>query len=65
MNYEQSMRELEQIVSLIENDELDLDKLTEQLRRAKTLIRQCKDRLTKTDEEVKRLLEEDTNGDEV
>ena len=56
MKYEQAVRELEQIVERMENDELDIDQLSEQLKRAKTLVKLCKDKLTKTDEEIKKLL---------
>ena len=33
MKYEQAVRELEQIVERMENDELDIDQLSEQLKR--------------------------------
>ena len=56
MKYEQAVRELEEIVERMENDELDIDQLSEQLKRAKTLVKLCKDKLTKTDEEIKKLL---------
>ena len=59
MKYEQAVRELEQIVERMENDELDIDQLSEQLKRAKTLVKLCKDKLTKTDEEIRKLLSED------
>ena len=59
MKYEQAVRELEQIVERMENDELDIDQFSEQLKRAKTLVKLCKDKLTKTDEEIKKLLSED------
>ena len=52
MKYEQAVRELEEIVERMENDELDIDQLSEQLKRAKTLVKLCKDKLTKTDEEI-------------
>lgn len=57
MKYEEAMRELETIVRKMENDELDIDTLTEQLKRAQQLIKLCKDKLTKTDEEIKKILE--------
>ncbi len=57
--YEKAMSELEAIVNKMERDELDIDSLCEQLKRAKQLIVFCRDRLTKTDEEIKKLLEEE------
>ena len=59
IKYEQAVRELEEIVGKMENDELDIDQLSEQLKRAKQLVKLCKDKLTKTDEEIKKLLLED------
>ena len=58
MKYEDAMRELERIVAKMENDEPDIDSLGEQLRRAQQLIKLCKDKLYKVDEEVKKVLEE-------
>ena len=56
IKYEDALRELEQIVRLMESDELDIDQMGERLKRAQQLIRLCKDRLTKTDEEIKAIL---------
>lgn len=56
MKYEEAMRELERIVTRMENDELDIDSLAEQLRRAQQLIKICKAKLTKADEEIKEIL---------
>ena len=50
------MKELESIVVKMENDELDLDMMGKQLKRAQTLIKLCRDKLTKTDEEIKKIL---------
>ena len=56
MKYEGSIKELESIVRRMENDELDIDTLATQLKRAQTLIKSCRDKLTKTDEEIKSIL---------
>ncbi len=56
MKYEDAVHELEQIVRQMENDELDIDSLGEQLKRAQELIKFCKNRLTKTDGEIKKIL---------
>ena len=56
MKYEDSIKELESIVRRMENDELDIDTLATQLKRAQTLIQSCRDNLTKTDEEIKSIL---------
>lgn len=57
--YEEAVAQLEEIVDKMENDELDIDQLSDQLKRAKELVKLCKDKLTKTDEEIKKLLSED------
>ena len=56
MKYEAAIKELETIVRQMENDQLDIDTLGEQLKRAQTLIKFCRDKLTKTDEEIKSIL---------
>ena len=56
MKYEDSIKELESIVRRMENDELGIDTLATQLKRAQTLIKSCRDKLTKTDEEIKSIL---------
>ena len=55
------MRELEAIVRKMENNELDIDMLGAELKRAQTLIKICKDKHTKADKEGKNGLK---NGDE-
>ena len=42
----------------MENNELDLDTMSEELKKAKQLIKLCKDKLTKTDQEIRKLLNE-------
>lgn len=59
IKYEKAVCELEEIVDKMERDELDIDQLSEQLKRAKVLVKLCKDKLTKTDEEIKKLLSEE------
>ena len=58
INYEQAFAELQTIVRRMENDELDIDQMTTQLKRAQQLIKLCKDKLTKTDEEIKKIIAE-------
>ena len=56
MKYEEAIKDLETIVSQIEKNELDIDQLTERLKEAQKLIKFCKDKLYKTDEEIKKIL---------
>ena len=58
MKYEQADQELQTIVRRMEADELDIDQMSEQLKRAQQLIKLCRDKLTKTDEEIKKILAE-------
>ncbi|MCD8297091.1 MAG: exodeoxyribonuclease VII small subunit [Prevotella sp.] len=55
-SYEEAVRQLEDIVRKMENNELDIDSLSCQLKTAQELIKMCKDKLTKTDEEIKKIL---------
>ena len=59
IKYETAYAELQAIVRKMENDELDIDQMSEQLKRAQELIKLCKDKLTKTDEEIKKILAQD------
>lgn len=56
MKYEEAIKQLETIAQKMENDEYDIDQLAEQLTKARELIKMCKDKLTKSDEEIQRLL---------
>ena len=58
IKYEAAFAELQTIVRKMENDELDIDQMSDQLKRAQELIKFCKDKLTKTDEEIKKILAE-------
>ena len=57
--YEDAIHELEGIVDSMENGEMDIDSMTAKLKRAQELIKLCKDRLTKTDAELKKILDGD------
>ena len=57
LNYEEAVKQLEDIVAKMENDELDIDQMSGQLKVAKRLIKQCKDKLTKADAEIKKILD--------
>ena len=59
LKYEAAFAELQAIVRKMENDELDIDQMSEQLKLAQQLIKLCKDKLTKTDEEIKKILAEE------
>ena len=58
MIYEEAIKNLEPIVSMMESGKLDLDQLEEKLKEAQQLIKLCRDKLTKTDEEISKLLQQ-------
>lgn|GEM_PF-90327 len=58
LTYSQALAELEKIISRIESEEVDVDALAEQVKRASVLIRFCKGKLQSTEEDVKKVLSE-------
>ena len=56
--YNEAIEKLRKIVADIEQNELDVDMLSEKVKEATRLIKLCKDKLYKADEEVKKVLEE-------
>ncbi|MCQ2065063.1 MAG: exodeoxyribonuclease VII small subunit [Bacteroidaceae bacterium] len=59
MKYEEAMKRLEETVTLIEENRLDIDQIGEKVREAKELIKFCRDRLYETDEEIRKILGSD------
>lgn len=55
--YEQAMKKLEQIVAQMENNELNIDQLSDKLKEAQSLIKTCRDKLYTADEEIKKIFE--------
>lgn len=57
IKYEEAVAELQDIVTKMENGSLDIDKMCEELKKAQQLIALCKVKLTKTEEEIAKILE--------
>ena len=57
-DYKDAMEEIERIVDEIENETVDVDMLAVKIKRAAFLIKYCKQKLRKTDEEIKKVLDE-------
>lgn len=57
LKYEDAVRQLETIVDKLESNELGIDQLSSELKKAQQLIKLCKEKLTKTDNEIKKLLD--------
>ena len=58
ISYNEAMAEIEDILEKIENEELDVDELAEKVKRVSVLLKICKDKLTKTNEQVEQILKE-------
>ncbi|MFA6701676.1 MAG: exodeoxyribonuclease VII small subunit [Dysgonamonadaceae bacterium] len=58
LTYTLAKKELDSIVKSIESGELDVDLLTEKVKRASELITFCKNKLTKTDNELQKILDQ-------
>jgi len=56
-SYSESVKELENILEQIESGDLDVDALTDQIKKASELIKSCKEKLYKTDEEIKKIMD--------
>ena len=56
LTYSQALAELEDIISRIESEQVDVDALAEKVKRASVLIRFCKEKLKSTEEEVRSVL---------
>ena len=57
IKYEEAVRQLEAIVEKMESGKLDIDTLADQLKEAQELVKLCKQKLKRTDNELQKLLE--------
>lgn len=57
MTYASAMKELEEIVQKLQRPDCDIDQLCQLTERSVALLSFCKEKLTKTDEQLARLLE--------
>lgn len=57
-NYTDAFDELQQLVRRMENADISVDELTKSLKRASELIQICKEKLTKTEAEVNKIIEQ-------
>jgi len=58
INYQQAFDELQEIVSDMEDGQINVDELAQKVKRATELIRICKNKLTATDGDVQKILKE-------
>ena len=64
ITYTEAHRELQEIVSEMENSEISIDELDIKIKRASELLKICKDKLYKTEKNVQDILEEIKNFSE-
>ncbi len=57
-SYKQALTEIENILTEIENGELDLDTLSAKVKKATQLIKDCKTQLRKTSNEIDSIIED-------
>ncbi len=58
LSYNEAVAEIESIISKIENQELDIDELSTNVKRVAELLKFCKLKLKDTEEEVQKILKE-------
>lgn len=58
LTYNEALTQLEQILASLRSDTCDVDTLAERTRRASQLLQECRKRLTRTEEELSRVLDE-------
>ena len=58
VTYSEAISEIEEILEKIENEELDVDELADKVKRVSSLLKICKDKLLKTNEQVEQILKE-------
>lgn len=58
MSYTQAVTRLEEIMNVVQSGKLDVDELSGLLKEAAELVKFCRAKLYKVDEEVKQLLDE-------
>jgi len=57
-SFSEAVKEIEDILRLIENGELDIDKLSAEVKRASELIGQCQKKLRSTEEEINNIFKD-------
>ncbi|PLX00272.1 MAG: exodeoxyribonuclease VII small subunit [Marinilabiliales bacterium] len=57
IKYSDAIAEIEEIIAKIEDEELDVDELSDKVGRVSELIKLCRNKLSKTEEEIEKILE--------
>ena len=63
LRYSEALKELNEILEGLEEESIDVDEVALKVKRASELIKLCRDRIEKTEMEVRKVVEEfDKNG---
>lgn len=62
MTYTEAFNRLQEIQSLIENNQLDIDELSSVLKEASSLLKICKEKLFVIDKETQKILDDINEG---
>ncbi|MAT62795.1 MAG: exodeoxyribonuclease VII small subunit [Acidimicrobiaceae bacterium] len=57
MNYSLALKELQEILTELESDQVDIDELAKKVERANELLQECQKRLTSTQMQVEEIIE--------
>ena len=58
ISYAKAIKQIEEILAKIENEELDVDELTANVKKAADLLKMCKAKLHDTEKEIQKILDE-------
>lgn len=58
LSYKEAINEIEEILQQIENEEPDVDQLSEKVKRLSFLVAWCREKLHNTEEEIEKILKE-------
>ena len=58
IKYEEAVAQIEDIVRRLENNEMDIDSLSDELKKAQRLMKTCKDKLLKAESDVNNILKD-------
>ncbi len=58
VTYNEAIAEIEDILEQMENEEMDVDELSAKVKKVSELLKICRKKLTQTEEEVEKILNE-------
>ena len=61
-SYKEAIAEIEEILNQLDNNELDVDELSEKVKRVSQLVTLCKEKLHNTEQEIDKILKEMDNN---